>query len=129
MTKRKTIHKSKGHTTGLGICAFFAYLFKVNEIVPKRKKKTDDQIAAEVEKEFPYRPTAFCFRGKNKTRTISEYRHRYNTGKFTKGVIPSILSFRYDEDGDKVDMRTGKIKLVKFEVECLLSAHRYYRGR
>lgn len=122
----KTIHKSKGKTTGLGICAFFAYLFKVNEVSPKKHKKTDQMIALEVEREFPDRPTAYCFLGDTKTRTINEYRHRYNTGKFTGARLPDVMSFRYDSDGDRVDFRTGKDKLHSFEISCILSAFQYY---
>jgi hypothetical protein len=122
----KRVHKSRGVNTGLGICSYFVALFQANELAPKRKKLTDDQIAILVEKEFPHRASAKVYRGNNKKRTINEYRHRYHTGKFTNGVIPSIYSFRYDKDGDRVDGRTGKEKLPAIQTQGLASAQRYW---
>ena len=100
------LHKSHGVTTGLGICSFFAMLFRLNESSPV--KLTDEQIALRVKEEYPDRPTADRYLGKNKIRTINEYRCRYNTGMFTKGLSPRKQSHRYNEQGNKVDGKHGR---------------------
>lgn len=126
---RRIVHKSKGKSyTNIGICTYFAMLFRMNELAPKKRKMTDDQIAAEIEKEYPNRPSAQCFRGPNKKRTINEYRLRYNSGRFTHGTPPTIYSYRYDSMGNRVDGRTGKYPLPAIQVLGLQSSHRYHRG-
>lgn len=123
----KATHKSKGITSGVGICTYFAFLFRSNEIAPKKKKLTDEQIAIAIEKEFPNRPTAFSFRGPNKNKTINEYRLKYNRGCFTYNQIPELYSYRYDSMGNRVDGRTGRKILPTIQELGLQSAHRYWR--
>lgn len=129
LPSRRIIHKSRGRSyTNIGICTYFAMLFRMNELAPKKRKMTDDQIAAEIEKEYPNRPSAFCFRGPNKRRTINEYRLKYNSGRFTNGTSPANPSYRYDSMGNRVDGRTGKKVLPAIQVLGLKSSHRYHRG-
>ena len=118
-------HKSRGLTSGVGICTYFAFLFRSNETAPKNKKLTDDQIASLVEKEFSHRPSAFYFRGPNKRRTINEYRIKYNSGAFTDGKMPATHSYRYDSLGNRVNGRTGK-PLPTIQELGLQSAHKYW---
>ncbi len=125
-SQRKIKHKSRGITSGVGICTYFAFLFASNE-KPGTKKLTDDEIAILVERQFPGRKTAQVFRGPNKKRTINEYRHRYNLGLFTMGKIPALYSYRYDSMGNRVDGRTGKKILPTIQELGLQSAHRYWR--
>lgn len=125
----KARHKSQGLTSGVGICTYFAFLFKFNETLPKKRKLTDEQIALAVEKEFPGRPSAQCFRGPTKRRTINEYRLKYNAGKFTYNKMPEFYSYRYNSSGDRVDGRTGKKVLPVIQELGLQSSHRYHRGR
>lgn len=87
---------------------------------------TDEKIAILVEREFPHRHTAYSFRGKTKKRTINEYRYRYNTGKFTGGVIPPTYSFRYNRNGCIVDGKTGKKELPDATIMLYQSTHRYW---
>jgi hypothetical protein len=106
------IHKSRGKTTGLGVCCWFHCLFKAQEIARPDLRKTDDEISRLAAAEFPGRH--FGFLAQPKRFPISEYRHRYNTGKFSpKGEFPldHTYSFRYDEEGCRVDDRTGTKQL------------------
>ena len=114
----KSIHKSKGNTSGLGITAYFSMLFEINEICPKKRKLTDLEIAIKLAKEFPTRKTAQLvhFVGPNKKHTINSYRYRYNSGKFTRGVLPKRRSFRYNDQGEVVDSKTGKHLLSEEEI-------------
>lgn len=124
------VHKSKGKTLGLGICGFFAAIFDSNEVVSKRKKLTDEEIMVAVENEFPDRPSAHSFRGENKTRTINEYRLRYNQGKFSpQGKMPERRSFRYNKDGERVDGRKGNRLLNQLEIDGFISSHKYWRDK
>jgi hypothetical protein len=123
----RTRHKSKGITSGVGICTYFAFLFRYNET--SKKKLTDEEIAILVEREYPDRHSAKAFRGNTKKRTINEYRHRYNAGLFTTGKIPALFSYRYDSLGNRVDGRTGKKILPTIQELGLQSAHRYWRDR
>lgn len=121
-------HKSRGKSyANIGICTYFAILFRANEVASKKRKMTDDQIAEAIEKEYPDRPSAFYFRGPNKKRTINEYRHRYNKGFFTGGQVPHLYSYRYDSTGNRVDGRTGKKILPTIQELGLQSAHNYWR--
>lgn len=122
----RTIHKSKGQSIGIGICTYFAILFQVNEITSKQR--TDEEIAMEVEKEFPNRPTAFCFREPHKTRSVNEYRHRYNTGKFTNGRIPELYSFRYNSNKERVEASKGQRPLTDEEITTQLAEHEAKRN-
>jgi hypothetical protein len=128
-SRKRTKHKSKGITTGLGICSYFAAIFRANEGCVTKRKKTDEQIAIMIEREFPHKLGAFAFRGETKKRTINEYRHRYNTGKFTGGIVPSIYSFRYNKTGDRVDGRTGTKVLPTIQQHGLASQQRYWHKR
>lgn len=126
VTNQRIRHKSRGITSGVGICTYFAFLFRSNERVGS-KKLTDEQIAILVERQFPGRKTAQVFRGPNKKRTINEYRHRYNLGLFTGGKMPALHSYRYNSDGLRVDGRTGKKVLPIIQELGLQSAHKYWR--
>ncbi len=124
------VHKSRGASTGLGICSYISFLFAANELTKDSKKLTDDEIAKYCEREFPNRPSAFKFRGENKTRTINEYRTRYNQGLFAPNKrMPERRSFRYNLEGQIVDGRTGKRLLSKLEIDGFNSSHKYWRDR
>lgn len=113
VSSRPPVHKSCGVHTGQGICAFFATIFETNEELPRTKRKTDADIAAEVELEFPSRKTGI---GKGKKYSVNVYRGYYNSGKLTNGIPPLIPSFRYSKDGIPVDRRTGRRCLDKDEI-------------
>lgn len=121
--RTKIEHKSKGCKSGVGICAFISFLFKGNELSPTHAKMTDNEIARRLEVEFPNRKSAFEFRGPNKKRTINEYRHRYNVGLFSGGIIPSVLSFRYNSNGQKVLGRREEKVLTEEEIDNLYKEH------
>lgn len=131
MAKRQQAcsRKSEGITSGLGVGAYFASLFELNEILPREDKKTDEEILSLCEKEFPNRSIWNGFKGgrwvdgaEYAKYSVSSYRTLYNSGRFTKGVIPEKLSFRYDENGNKIT-KTGKRLLTLEEEKQLIKEH------
>lgn len=127
LPKRKrgvhVIHKSKGLTTGLGICAFFANLFETNELSKPARRLTDEQIAIAVEREFPTRKSAKFFRDPKHYLTVNAYRNYYNQGKFTQGKIPKYVSFRYAKGGIPVEGRLGFRPLMQDEIITISRQH------
>ena len=108
------VSKSKGVTTGVGICVYFSNLFEANELAPKKKRIDDLRIAEKVVEEFPERDSAQAFLTGKKT--VNDYRNRYNKGIFTRGVPPRRLSLRYNKTGQAVDGRTGRHMLLPNEI-------------
>jgi len=114
----------KGITTGVGVCLYFKFIFDANELVQDRFKKTDEQIEKMVQKEFPHKPSMFTFSGPNKTKTINEYRQKYNSGKLLPTrKLPPKYCFRYNSEGVVVDGKTGTIPLDPKEIFDLQSLH------
>jgi hypothetical protein len=99
--------KTKGRKTGLGVWRFWAMIFAQNETMPRHKKLTDAEIARLFCTEFPAQPLAKDLVAGRAT--VNKYRRYFNQGRFTLGVVPSILSKRYDLDGNTVDARTGRL--------------------
>lgn len=84
-----------GVTTGLNIAMYLCYIFIKNERWAKADKLTNDNILEALRKEFPGRETS-CWKA------IGAWRAKYNTGGFTRGMIPKVQSRAYDENGDVV---------------------------
>jgi hypothetical protein len=107
---RKRSQYTYGMRTKLGVCAFWAALFELNEALPKQKKMTDAEIKRQFLEEFPDRPSSRRLGavGAVGEVTVNHYRQLYNRGRFTGGVPPTVPSCRYDAKGGRVDGRTGK---------------------
>lgn len=115
---KKAPRKSEGKVSRLGICAWFAATFEANELLPAKKRLTDEQILLAGMKEFPNRPVWKSFdSGKL---TINAYRQQYNKGDFTQGIPPAIPSFRYNKQGEAVEPRKGLRPLHKKEKEAII---------
>ena len=124
MTK-KVSQKAKGKSSGLGICLFIATLLEANELAPKKKKKTDEELAKRIADEYPGKSTAQRF--VNGKRTVNDSRNRYNKGIFTRNIPPKVMSLRYNSKGEAVDGRTGNHRLYQEEIERLREEHNEYR--
>ena len=127
VTTRK---QSKGKRTGLGVCGFFIYLFELNELLPKDRKMTDAEIVRQCRIEFPNRDGIqrltvsgnMPVEGSNaKGPSVGHWRCRYNGGyiplDWISGIFdsatgkwhPRLKSYRYNENGDPIDGRTGRV--------------------
>jgi hypothetical protein len=96
-------HKSVGKRTSLGVCTFWAALFERNERVPQEKRMTDAELIRQVAIEFPDRPsTRKLVQGKQ---TVNYHRQLYNSGRYTRGIVPKHQSRRYDEQGNVTNRR------------------------
>ncbi len=127
MNTSKVINKSKGITTGMGIISYFTSLFEANEFLTTKWKMTDEAIARKIAKEFPHRKSAQDFLHNKSKKTVNSYRYRYNSGKFTRGIPPTILSFRYDKLGEPVNFKTGTTLLLQEEVNLHKEKHKRFR--
>ena len=111
------VHKSKGKTLGVGICHWFYMVFRAQETLPNKLRRTDAVLAQMVEAEYPERSLGFSDGSSQKT--INDYRQKYNNGKFSppeKYPIDHVFSFRYDEEGRRVDPRHGVRILSQYEI-------------
>jgi hypothetical protein len=124
---KKLAHKSSGISTRMGICSFFVSLFEANELLPTRQRMTDRVIAVKISKEFPDRPSAQDFTTNKAKKTVNSYRYRYNKGKFTRGMPPRNMSFRYNEKGLHTNFKTATRVLLQEEVAFLQKKHRSNR--
>lgn len=118
----KAEHKSRGLTTGLGVTAFLCSLFEANELSPRSKKLTDEQIALELQREFPDRKSVYAYLDDANPLTINSRRGSYNRGELTLNVPPREASFRYNGKGVRVDGRTGRRQLLPEEVKAIEKA-------
>lgn len=118
-----TIHKSKGLTSGVGICTYLADCFDSNALLAVSKKFTDEEIAAKVLKEFPTAKSATNLISEDSKLTINTHRTKYNAGGFTRGIPPVEPSFRYDSQGRIVNGRNGKYPLLPEEIDSIKKKH------
>jgi len=118
--KNKYQSRTKGVNFKGGICLWWATLFQANEALPPHKKLTDQSIKLAVLKEFP----TLGYESKDKLgppdetgrETVNYYRNLYNLGRLTSGKVPERKSYRYNEQGKRVNGRTGT-RLLKENAE------------
>lgn len=103
--------QTKGRLCGMGICQFIATLFEVNETLPKSKKFTDETISQMILREYEGRSVVEKLRRREVT--IGYWRTLFNQGLLIGSVKerkpPQIPSRRYNEDGEWINPRTGKL--------------------
>jgi len=121
-------YKSSGRVTGMGVCAYFASLFEANELVGPNRKMTDEMILNKVKAEFPEGKIAKNLAKLNNppisyTTVNGIYRYKYNRGVFTRGIPPTLVSFRYDAKGRIVDYRKGVLPLLPEEIAKIKRDH------
>lgn len=112
----------RGQRSKLGIVQFVATIFQVNETLPRTRKHTDTSINRMILEEFPARKGIQKGIRTGKM-SASSYRYKYNTGILT-GCEPPQISFRYNEDGHRVDQRTGKRLLSPDEQKTIIEKFR-----
>ena len=103
----RTIHKSRGAKSKIGICKFIALLLEVNETLPKYRKMTDERLRRIVLDEYPDRTLRKLRNGKI---TIGHYRTLFNLGKLVApyGTHPDIPSNRYLSNGVVANRSAGR---------------------
>lgn len=124
---------AKGRTTQLNREAYFAFLFEINEALPKDRKLTDFQIAKAVVYEFWHVKQAHrllekpekCRYNLPRWGTIARWRSRYNRGLLvrTPDGVPhrsGPVSFRYDLSGNRVSQKSERKVLTPGEVDAIL---------
>jgi hypothetical protein len=94
----------KGAKFGIGVANFIWNLFYQNEILPRFKKMTDNEIRRQIITEFrTYKDTTRYY---TKEEAVIEARRRYNRGQIgpdsKKRYPPEHLAFRYDIAGNKI---------------------------
>jgi hypothetical protein len=109
--------KKKGKIAGLGVFATIEMLFEWNETAPPDKRMNDNTIKMEILKEFPEKVAELGAEGRVGKATINEYRSRFNRGRFTQGRKPRRMSWRYNDEGEKVEGRFGARELTQKEIK------------
>jgi hypothetical protein len=102
--------RSTGKRSGLGVHSFIGVLFEGNEKLSKKNKMTDVMIQNQIIAEFSGRKVASTLL--DGTRTVNYYRNQYNSGRLL-GKMPPSISYRYNDDGEVVNGRTGKLMVKK----------------
>jgi hypothetical protein len=110
----------RGTTSNLSITAYIAFLLELNEYMPKEHKLTDYQLCRAIIREFPHRPRIQRLRPQktleSKTEdTLTYWRARYNRGDIFPDRRPRTgpISFRYDENGDRLGFFGAKKLLTQ----------------
>ena len=121
----------KGIATGMSFTKYIAFLFMQNESAPPSAKKTDHELAVQLYKEFPDRPTALYMLYRTNGHTLNQYRQKYNRGQFTNRIVPPVPSFRYNSHGQPVNGKTGTLILEPAYVRYIHDNHveKYKRAR
>jgi hypothetical protein len=88
-----------GITTGLPV--FMAICFVLQENERRAIKRTDQQITEWLAKEFPGRNS-------NYFESAQMMRTNYNSGRYTREIVPSLQSHRYDSGGTMIDPTPGR---------------------
>ena len=123
MSRSRGLKPPKGATVKLPICRFIAQVFEANEILPKGRKLTDEQIKKEILEQFPYHASSRRLAaGKI---DVGYWRSQYNSGFLTMGkgtktkrnpIRPKVLSNRYDKEGRiVVSVRPGAARRVRLD--------------
>jgi hypothetical protein len=86
---------------GLPVFLTCCYLLQQNQKAQKKDRLTDDQLAAELKKEFPGRETAWFD-------DVTGWRRAYNEGRFTKGSPVKNKSQMFDSNGDVTEPKRGR---------------------
>lgn len=126
-----------GKTTKMGLSAFVYLLFKTNELryinqlKTGEKPLTDAMIADALIREFGGKKGVknFASRFESAKTGVSYYRGLYNFGRLSGFTPPEYFSFRYDQDGQRVDRSTGRYLLSTEEQKQLIFKHQQWWDR
>jgi len=100
--------RDTGRFTKKGLCHFLFELFETNEQLPATQRRTNTALAQVVMNEFPKNYELHERLKRGEKTGINYYRQRYNTGRLIPGKPIRLVSFRYNNFGDRVDYFTGK---------------------
>lgn len=85
-----------GMTTGLPIFMAICYALQQNEKAPRDERLTDQGLADWFRAEFPGRDAKYWDK-------VQNLRSNYNSGRYTRGMVPLKKSHRYDSGGEEID--------------------------
>ena len=105
---RRVVHRTIGRRTGLGVCSFMFNLMELNEMLPKNKKMTNEELKRQLFDEFPTHLSQLQRSFDQGNSSVNYYRTLYNEGRLIRSREPKNCAFRYNINGDKVDARSGK---------------------
>lgn len=114
--------KVKGKKTGYGIMHFWHSLLQLNEHLPRNRKMTNAELERQWLLEFPHRSETIK-RQIAKSTGANLYRHLYNTSRLCRNVVSPCCSFRYNDKGEQVDGRTGRIILTAVKKQAVLQRY------
>ena len=128
--KYRSKHKGRSPVSGLVVSQFFEVTFKHNEALPKAKKMTDlailDDWEAQFGKDWPKSGAARKAFLEARMLKLRDYRKRWNRGELYVQQRVTILSWRYDSRGTKVDFSDGVTPMTpKQELEWI----QYFKNR
>lgn len=121
---------SRGITSNLSPKGYLAFLFEINEYLPKKHKLTDYQIARAVVSEFPAHTNFQRFLDFSSVRKHAYYsvhgqRSYYNSGKLIKAqpVRKGPISFRYNSEGERLSFKRATKLLTEEEYQQILARY------
>jgi hypothetical protein len=126
-----------GKTSRLRYKSYWAFLFDINEHLPKDKKMTDYAIARNVQREFPTIKSAQRALKPRKSRGAQEsvryWRRQYNTGQLLHSRVSKEkyrligpVSFRFNNDGDACSSHSPTRLLTPEDIKQQIE--KYSRG-
>lgn len=118
ITDARRLPRAVGKYAKLGLFQFLVEIFENNEQVSRENKLTNEAIKTLILDEYPDRKTlqdGF----KTGKYTVNYYRDLYNRGRLfpgpRRGTPPTRVSYRYNELGLVVDIRSGTRVLTPTE--------------
>lgn len=113
--KRRSRHH--GRFTRKNLTEFLFDLFEANEMLPAAQRRTNAALVDIICQEFPKNYSLHVRLRKGEKLGVNYYRQRYNSGRLVTGRPVKIVSYRYNERGDRVDYSTGKKRLTHLQVK------------
>lgn len=113
-----------GKYTRKGLCHFVFEVLELNETLPASQKKTNAAIVEVIVREFPTNYQLHVRLRKAERTSVNYYRQKYNTGILIPGRPIRHVSFRYNEQGERVDYHTGKKRLSVVVQNQILQKYR-----
>ena len=124
----------RGVTSNLSLCGYQAFIFELNEYLPKHHKLTEFQIVQLLANEFPdskmmqrlFKVVSGITKEKTRQDSLQYYRFRYNSGRLfpTRPGRKGPISFKYNAAGERLSFYSPKPFLMK-DKEYQLTMSRY----
>lgn len=112
-----------GRHSGENVMPYVHKMFVANESRPQNERWTNTHIKEAMLVEFAHFPDTIRFLTDKRRDPINYYRHKYNKGRLSDKLSPTVLSVRYDVQGFAVRAKNVEHRLTR--ADYLLALYQY----